>query len=334
MYIVFDSNIWISELGLNSAKGAAVRFFVKNRGATVVLPEVVRLETERNLKAELKGYVAELEKNYRQLLTIFGKLKELVLPNDRDIDEKVADVFGRCQVNLLDVSLTLDSARNSFLKTVDKVSPSDKDQQFKDGVIWADCMRLLDTDDIYLVTSDKAFYKGRQYENGLAEALEHEAKKYRYEIKIFPTVSALLDRIRTEVTIDEQSLVAQFWEVNNQSIEGILTRNGFAVAGDATVKTDLFITEDPNRLYAEFSIFHKCEDLTSDGRSDATLLLKGDSAYLIEEKQFLSLRNYGEELSFKTKDGDDMNIRNTVAFVDGLVIGHKTVEHSVKFRLD
>jgi hypothetical protein len=46
LYIVFDTNIWISELGLNSAKGAATRFFVKKRGATVVVPEVVKLETE------------------------------------------------------------------------------------------------------------------------------------------------------------------------------------------------------------------------------------------------------------------------------------------------
>ena len=51
MYVIFDSNIWISELGLNSARGAAVRFFLKSNGATVVVPEVVKLETEKHLKA-------------------------------------------------------------------------------------------------------------------------------------------------------------------------------------------------------------------------------------------------------------------------------------------
>ena len=192
MYVIFDSNIWISELGLNSAKGAAVRFFVKNRGATVVVPEVVRLETEKHLKSELEGYVAELRKNHRQLLAVFGKLKELVLPELHDIEEKVAAVFGKCNVEVLEVPLTLESAKNAFLRTVDRIPPSDKNQQFKDGVIWFECIRLLESDDVHLVTADKAFYKGRQYDSGLAEALSLEVKNAKHALFISPTLSALL----------------------------------------------------------------------------------------------------------------------------------------------
>lgn len=334
MYLIFDSNIWISELGLNSSRGAAVRFFVKNRGATVVVPEVVRLETERHLKAELTKYVGELEKNYRQLLAVFGKLKELVLPDEQAIEEKVAAVFGECQVELLESPLTLEYARKSFLKAVDKVPPSDKDQQFKDGVIWEECVRLLETSDVYLVTADKAFYKGRQYGNGLAEALLIEAREKKNAINVFPTLTELLQTIKTEVRLDEKKLVAQFWENNRQSIEKILDRNAFAIVGDPKISVDLYVTEDPNRLYSEFLISYQCEDLTSDGRSGAVLLLKGDCIYIVGEQQFVSLRNYGEELSFKTKDGEEQSQQNVVLFADGLVIGHRTIEHTIKYKLD
>lgn len=334
MYLIFDSNIWISELGLNSARGAAVRFFVKDKGATVVVPEVVRLETERHLKTEITRYVEELGKNYRQLLAVFGKLKELVLPDAQAIEEKVAAVFGECQVEILECPLTLESARSSFLKVVDKVPPSDKDQQFKDGVIWAECLRLLETADVYLVTADKAFYKGRQYENGLAEALAREACNNKHKIYVFSTLSALLQTIKTRVSLDEKALVSQFWENNRQSIESILERNTFAVAGNPMVAVDLYITEDPNRLYSEFRISYQCETLTSDGRSGAILLLKGDCTYMVGEKQFSALRNHGEELSFKTKDGEDKSQRNVVIFADTLVIGHRTVEYAVKYKLD
>ena len=156
MYVILDSNIWISELGLNSSMGAAARYFFKERGATVVLPEVIKLETEKHLRTELTKYVSNLKKNHRQLLSVFGKLKELVVPDGEAIDAKVASIFGACQVELNEIPLTLESAKSSFLKTIDKVPPSDKDQQFKDGVIWAECLRLLDTADVYLVTSDKA----------------------------------------------------------------------------------------------------------------------------------------------------------------------------------
>lgn len=334
MYVILDSNIWISELGLNSAKGAATRFYVKNRGATVVLPEVIKLETERHLKFELTRYVAELEKNYRQLLSIFGKLKELVLPDKKAIEEKVAAIFGECKIELLELPLTLEAARSSFLKAIDKVPPSDKDQQFKDGVIWDECVRLLEQGDVYLVTADKAFYKGRQYENGLAEALTQETKGSKHSIYIFPTLSALLETIKTEIKIDEKALVNEFWESARSSIESILNRNSFAVTGDPTVTIDLFATENPNRLYSEFSISYQCEDLTADERSCAVLNLQGDCTYLVMEKQFEAFRNYGEELLFKTKDGEDKRQRNVVLFADSIVIGHKTVEHSIKYKID
>lgn len=71
MFIVFDSNIWFSEMGLNSTKGAAARFFITQKGAKVALPEVVKLETEHNLKYTIRQLMSGIVKNHRELLTIF-----------------------------------------------------------------------------------------------------------------------------------------------------------------------------------------------------------------------------------------------------------------------
>jgi len=334
MYVILDSNIWISELGLNSSLGAAARYFFRERGATVVLPEVIKLETEKHLRIELTNYVSNLKKNHRQLLSVFGKLKELVVPDSEAINAKIASIFGECQVEVYEIPLSLESARSSFLKTIEKVPPSDKNQQFKDGVIWAECLRLLDSADVYLVTADKAFYKDRQYHKGLSESLITEAKDSNHTVYIFPALSDLLETIKSEVKLDEKSLAKSFWESNKNSIESILERNSFAVAGDPVISVQLFVTENPNRLYAEFSISYQCEDLTPDERSKAILHLKGDCTYLVEEKQFEALRNHGEELSFKTKDGEDKKQRNVVLFANSIVIGHKTVEHTIKYKLD
>ena len=37
MFLLFDTNIWFSELGLKSPAGAAIRYFAKGRQATVVI---------------------------------------------------------------------------------------------------------------------------------------------------------------------------------------------------------------------------------------------------------------------------------------------------------
>jgi PIN domain len=333
MYIILDSNIWISELGLNSSLGAAAKYFFKEQRAIVVLPEVIKLETERHLKAALNKSVSDLKRNHRQLLSVFGKLKELVVPDDEAIEARVASIFGDCQIEINEVPLTLESARSSFLKTIDKIPPSDKDQQFKDGVIWAECLRLLNTADVYLVTADKAFYTDRQYKNGLAKSLAIEAKNSKHTIHIFSALSDLLETIKSEVTLDEKTLAKKFWESSQSSIESILERNAFAVAGDPVVAVQLYVTESPNRLYAEFSISYQCEDLSMDERSDALLRLKGDCTYLVEEKEFEALRNHGEELSFKTKYGENKILRNVVIFAASFIIGHKTIENTIKYKL-
>ena len=195
-------------------------------------------------------------------------------------------------------------------------------------------MLLLETADVYLVTKDKGFYSGHDFKNGLANALVREAKGKKYEIHVFPELSMLLQSIKTEIRLDERQLVTQFWESNRQSIESILERNAFAVVAPPAVVVDLYITEDPNRLYSEFRISYQCEDLTSDARYDSVLLLKGDCTYIVGNKQFEALRNHGEELSYKTKNGEQKSQRNVVIFADALVSGHKTVEHTVNFQLD
>jgi hypothetical protein len=334
MYVVLDSNIWISEQGLNSPKGAAVRFFINRQKAIVVLPEVIKLETERHLRSQLRKYVANLKDNHRQLLTMFGRLKEIVLPSDQDIDDRVAEVFGKCKVELLEVPFTIESARSSFLKTIDKSAPSDWGQQFKDGVIWADCMRLLEGDDVYLITSDPDFYKEHDCKKGIAPSLSEEADAYSNNIYLFSDITDLLDSIKTEVQLDEAALVLQFREANDQSINNLLSRNSFAVVGDPAVKTDIYATEDPSKLYAEFEIVYSCEDLTDDDRLDSKLFLKGDCFYVPTDQKCENIRNYGEELLYKTKDGEERSIKNVVIFADSMVIGHKTIENSVRYRLD
>ncbi len=81
MYVVLDSNIWFSELGLTTAKGAAARFFMKQQRATLAIPEVVRKEVEINLMRSLSKHCDDIAKKHRQLLSIFGTLKEVVLPS-------------------------------------------------------------------------------------------------------------------------------------------------------------------------------------------------------------------------------------------------------------
>jgi hypothetical protein len=334
MFIVFDSNIWRSEMGLNSTKGAATRFFINQKRAKVALPEVIKLETEHVLRTEIKNNIAEIMRNHRQLLTIFGRMKEVVLPDDKTIEETVKNIFSQAKIEIVEIPFSFESAKNSLMKIVDRQPPSNTTEEFRDGVMWADCLSLLKSDDVYLVTNDTHFYDSRSHEKGLAKNLAYEASLYEKSIKIFPGISELIAEIKADVKIDSRDLVDAFIQNNRESIAGVLGRNNFEMTGEPFVTSNLYVTEDPNRLYIEFEIQYLCNDLSASSRTDAKIILRGDGNYIVDKKEFSEMRNFGEELIFKLENGEVKQMRNFVLFAGSIVIGHKSVEHSVKYKLE
>ena len=121
MIVILDSNIWLAELGLRSPLGAVARLYLQQKRARLALPEVIRLEVEHNLRNQLRNYVRALQTTHRQLLTVFGTLKELVVPDAVAIEGRVAQLFAKLGVEVLEIPFSLASARSSFLKTIDKV---------------------------------------------------------------------------------------------------------------------------------------------------------------------------------------------------------------------
>ena len=334
MLVVFDTNVWLSEFGLNSSLGAATRFFLRKKGARIALPEVVRLETEHNLRNRLKEYIDEISRNHRQLLTLFGKLKEIVLPDRTAIESRIAEVFSNLGVDLIEIPFPFESARASFLKAIEKVPPSDKNQQFKDGVLWADCVQLLKSDDVFLVSEDKAFYEARDYSRGLAKNLLSEVARSQHSIRLFPELAGLLKEIKTDVVIDEDQLASSFLEAHGQSVNNILERNHFERGPRISLQRSLFATELPGRLSIEFTIEYECQDISNENRTNGRLTLRGDGMYDVDIRMFNGLRNYGESLSWLLSDGTEMMRRNRVAFLGSLVLGHREVSHTVRYKLD
>jgi len=280
MLIVFDTNIWRKHLALNSQSGAAVRFYVRQQGAIIVVPEVVRLELEELLVKVLRQRCDEIRKAHEELLTVFGSLKELVLPSDAEIQSLVAGIVPNLDVPTREVPLTLEAAHASFLKTILKLSPSsEKNQQFKDGVVWAMCVTLLEEDDVYLVTEDAAFHEGLKYANGPARNLAEEAAGHAHQLHLLSSLPELLQSIRVDVSIDESALVKTFVAANIESINGLLSRTGFMRGTTPEVKVELFATEASSRLYAEFDIRFSCPDANQQGRTDAQLDLAGSGFF-------------------------------------------------------
>jgi hypothetical protein len=333
MYVVLDSNVWISELGLNSGLGAATRFFIRQQSARLAVPEVVLQETEAHLREELTTYIGTIQKNYSKLLSVFGKLKEVVLPTAEDVELVIAGLFEDLGVPFQVIPFTLESAQASYQKILLKQPPSHKSQQFKDGVIWADCLVLLEQADVHLVTKDRAFYKNMEAKQGLAPELNAEVAQKKHSLHIYSELSDLLESIRVDVEIDQTNLLDTFMAEHRESVERMLGRFGFAIHNVSSFSARPFATGSPKALHIEFDYEIECEPTIDDGRRDGVLHLSGDVSYDSTARQFSNLRNFGERFSCISADGEEQSGANHVLFANSLVLGHREVERTVRHPL-
>lgn len=333
MIVVLDTNIWLKELALNSGAGSALRFFLKHRSARLAIPEVVRLEVQNNLRAAIDEAIESVGRGNRQLLALFGSMKEIVLPKQPEIDSLISDVFGRLGVEVLDVPFSLDSARSSFLKTVQKVPPSDKTQEFKDGVLWANCLELLDQDDVLLASQDKAFCLNRELGKGLAENLLAEASEKPNKLTLVHSVADVLKHVEIGIRLDEHWLSSAIQQrAHATSVGGLLSRAGAEVSGDKQIRYELFATENPDILYMKYAIEIPCTDVASGDRANMRLVLAGSGTLRLHVPDLVDMQVEEEGLYFRNPDGTPGQLRNVYASALG-VLGHRTISHSVRHQL-
>ena len=333
MIVVCDTNVWLSELGLRSGAGSALRVYLNHQGARLALPEVVRLEVVHNLRTRLLGHIERTRIEHSQLLTVFGRLKEVVLPGEAEVEVKVAEVFASLGVELVEIPFSLESAQASFLKTIQKAPPSDRTQEFKDGVIWSDCLSLLAEAPVTLVTEDKAFYKDRTYSRGLAATLQAEVDDLPNPLTLVPSLTDVLASVKSDIELDYDKLAEAYLASHGQTLNDSLLRLGFAMDERLAARHDLFATEDPESLFMTFELHYAGVDVRGEGRTDVVIRLSGDGTYRPGAGEFSALRNFGERWLYREADGTERENKNVVLFADSIVIGHREVSHSVRYRL-
>lgn len=277
MFILFDANTWISQVGLRSQNGAAVRFFARQHNATIAIPEVVQMEVEEKLTKHMLDHRKSIADGHRQLLPLLGQLQNLPLPSEDDIRNAVKNIIPDFDVPTRHIPLNLEAARSSMVKLMRKVPPSKSKEQFRDGVIWAHCIELLPEGDVYLVSNDSDFFENGNFGEGLASALilEMQRKSETHKIFLKRTLRDLLDEIQMPFELSRHQIFDQVCKSHHEDIDELLYSNGFII-GDI-VEGDLayFATERADRVYFTFDLARHCQDSTLAGREEGVLKIKG-----------------------------------------------------------
>jgi hypothetical protein len=177
------------------------------------------------------------------------------------------------------------------------------------------------------------FYKSRDTALGVADELKQDLDGCLYEFKIFPALGDLLSQIGTGVQIEPEALIKAYLNLQGEMMKKMAAKHSFALEGAPTAKLDVFVTENPASLYINFTIELPCVDTTTEGRIGARILARGEGTYDADAKKFVELANRGEQLLYQLQDGTEKKLENIALVVGSGVIGHRTVEHSVRYKL-
>jgi hypothetical protein len=283
------------------------------------------------LNKHLKSSREHLLKGHRSLLAIFGGLPQFDAPTDEAISEKVDQLFINLGVDLIEIPLCMSSVNSSIEKIEQKVPPSsDNNEQFRDGVIWADCLSLLSESDVTLITTDKAFYEGKAYSGGLASNLALEAKAFKEHTLTLR--SSLLDFIlefRQDVQVPEESIVKAYMH-EGFNPENLLKDTDYSVEELLEVTQSTFITEDPARLFVEFSITFVAR--SKSGLRDGRIILSGNGTFDTSGKWLERLQKSEEAIEYFDEEGQSKRRSALFAYAN-IVVGTKSVTHTIKSKL-
>ena len=286
MFILFDSNIWISQLGLRSKTGATVRFFAHQKKAIIAIPEIVEMEVQETLTQRLLESRRKIENSHRELLFFFNKLSKPHLPSEDQIREAVARIIPNFDVPSRRIPLNLEASHSSMLKLMRRTPPSKKKEQFRDGAIWAHCLQLLSEGDVHFVTDDKAFYENEDYGKGLAAELVQEMQETSQDNQVFirRNLSELLEEIKMPLELNKQLVLEEIIKSRKEEIDELLNLHDFRMNDSMDGDINCFATEMPNQAYFTFDLERKCQDFTQEGRKDGVLIIKGSGFIDTESK--------------------------------------------------
>jgi hypothetical protein len=309
----------------------AVRFFLARHDARLALPEVVRLEVILHLAKRMKELAADSRRAHRALLPLAGSLRELILPEDAELDAIAARAFDDIRVPVFEVPFSLESARAAFEKCVRGEAPSGpKDQQFKDGVVWADCLRLAHETPVLFITQDKGFYEGRDYGKGLAGSLKREAGQALHDISISHELSAVLERVRETVPVNYDEIESAVLTAEKRTeLSRMVGAVGYTLGDRVDTSHQLFATDNPAEALIEFALTFR--GVNPDGR-EGMLTLRGEGRYLSDSGAIVDPRPRGDEFIYTDEDGEKKRA-NHVFGAGAAHLGHRVVQHDVRAPL-
>lgn len=286
-YVVLDSNVWISELLLQSSLGSAFLYAIAGAGAKLGLPEIVEQETTRTIEKQCEDAVVAISKSVRLLRQISEHRTVYTAPTLNALRSGIAKRWKSLDGLLVRCPFTFDIASAALRRIFQDAPPSARNnEQFTDCCVWETVLSLATAGPAHFVTADLAFFENRDRNKGLAKALRAELTSRNLAVQLHYQLADFMAAVSASHAIlrEEEIGAAIEQAVRPIAIEKT-ARSGRAVALTlaATPTIRGYATPKPSMVAVSFRVDYDVIETPGRHKSDqgdrSEFSLEGTCAY-------------------------------------------------------
>ncbi|KAB1119123.1 hypothetical protein [Micromonospora aurantiaca] len=281
--VVIDCNEWIRLKWLGSPIGLTLIAALKrDRSLRLAIPEILGGELDKHRAETASSLLRRLRDVSADIGTVTGDhlAAGMVTLTEESVEVLIRERLLPIAEQAFYPDMTLEEVRRALIKVNAEVPPNGpKNQQMKDSLLWESCVTLAGKYCVYLITGDKAFYRDRHAEKGLAENLSSEPAVKDGRLKVFPSLESALQVFAPESSADSGEIVSR----NSRDLIAEEASNAFlrsSVAADIPearlrlrgVVPTYFRTEVPHVFATSFTAFFNVEqDAEAEGKGEAAV---------------------------------------------------------------
>jgi hypothetical protein len=222
-----------------------------------LLPEIVQRETTQVLLRLANEAADAMQKSANLISQLANQPQAIIVPNQKAIEQSLSERWSAISGIVETVPFTFQQAQSALTRILAKLPPcGPNNEQFRDSCIWEVALSKASNAPVYLISSDKAFYRGGAYSNGLAANLQDEMATGKYPIAIHPTIGDYLRAIGDgEAAFDEKKvaiLIEGQLGPEADRIAKMDDRNGSFSVEFKTITLTGFSTPKPSAIAVSF----------------------------------------------------------------------------------
>lgn len=315
--LIMDSSTFVSEIGLTSRVGSALKHYLFSRRIQLAVPEIVAEECERHLTNRAKGKKAHIEDSLQWLSRYFGQVNGWEGPDHETIANR-AKVLARAEhLDAVVVPESREVRRRAKLRHESEQPPSHKRSGLPDCRVWEQCLDLLRRYHVVFVSRDEDFCshtnKDKLHPTLWAEAQDVAGNR---RLTFHKTMESLLSELESEIQPLPNDMVVDFVYVSLASaIEKLESNSGCRPKRVGQVKQTLLTTDDASVIEVRLSMTDVWED--ADKSKTMDFRFSGSCRYLLAEEELSELTTFQVGLYSKLPDGYDRAVKGSVVYLSG-----------------